>query len=57
MLFLGVALGVSFAFGWQLTFLTLAFVPFLIVGGFLEMTLITGQEKGEKESYENAGMT
>ena len=51
----GVALGIAFAFGWQLTLLTLAFVPFLALGGFLEFSLLTGQEEVEKEAYESAG--
>uniref|UniRef100_H2ZPB8 Bile salt export pump n=1 Tax=Ciona savignyi TaxID=51511 RepID=H2ZPB8_CIOSA len=36
---LGVALGIAFAFGWKLTLLTIAFIPFLVVGGLIEMQL------------------
>ena len=54
-MFVGVALGIAFAFGWQLTLLTLAFVPLLALGGFLEFSLLTGQEEVEKEAFEGAG--
>uniref|UniRef100_H2ZR91 Bile salt export pump n=1 Tax=Ciona savignyi TaxID=51511 RepID=H2ZR91_CIOSA len=46
---LGVALGIAFAYGWQLTLLTLAFVPFMIIAGLLTMKILTGQ------AYEAAG--
>lgn len=39
----GVALGIAFAYGWQLTLITLAFVPFMIIAGFIMMKLLTGQ--------------
>ena len=53
----GVALGISFAYGWHLTLLTMAFIPFLVLGGFLEFSLVTGQEEVEKEANEEAGST
>lgn len=39
----GVALGIAFAYGWQLTLITLAFVPLMIIAGFIMMKLLTGQ--------------
>ena len=38
----GVALGIAFAYGWELTLLTLAFVPFIVFAGILQLRLITG---------------
>uniref|UniRef100_F6S2T0 Bile salt export pump n=1 Tax=Ciona intestinalis TaxID=7719 RepID=F6S2T0_CIOIN len=52
---LGVALGIAFAYGWKLTLLTMAFIPFLILGGLLEMQLLIGKEEKEKQAYEGAG--
>ncbi|XP_039267518.2 ATP-dependent translocase ABCB1-like [Styela clava] len=51
---LGVALGIAFAYGWKLTLLTIGFIPFLALGGFLEMTLLMGQADKEKQIYEDA---
>uniref|UniRef100_H2ZR92 Bile salt export pump n=1 Tax=Ciona savignyi TaxID=51511 RepID=H2ZR92_CIOSA len=52
---LGVALGIAFAYGWQLTLLTLAFVPFMIIAGLLTMKILTGQSGQESKAYEAAG--
>uniref|UniRef100_F6S2J4 Bile salt export pump n=1 Tax=Ciona intestinalis TaxID=7719 RepID=F6S2J4_CIOIN len=52
---LGVALGIAFAYGWKLTLLTMAFIPFLIIGGALEMQLLIGEEEKEDQAYEAAG--
>uniref|UniRef100_H2ZPW5 Bile salt export pump n=1 Tax=Ciona savignyi TaxID=51511 RepID=H2ZPW5_CIOSA len=52
---LGVALGIAFAYGWKLTLLTIAFIPFLILGGLLEMQLVMGAEEKEGAAYEEAG--
>uniref|UniRef100_H2ZPC0 Bile salt export pump n=1 Tax=Ciona savignyi TaxID=51511 RepID=H2ZPC0_CIOSA len=52
---LGVALGIAFAYGWKLTLLTIAFIPFLVLGGLLEMQLVMGAEEKEGEAYEEAG--
>lgn len=41
--FPGVALGIAFAYGWQLTLLTLAFVPFMVGAGVITMKVLTGQ--------------
>ncbi|CAK8684913.1 unnamed protein product [Clavelina lepadiformis] len=52
---LGVALGIAFAYGWQLTLLTLAFVPFMAFAGVLQAQLLTGQSGKESKAYEDAG--
>jgi ABC-type bacteriocin/lantibiotic exporter with double-glycine peptidase domain len=39
---LGVGIIIAFVYGWSLTLLVLAFVPFMIVAGFLQTYLLTG---------------
>ncbi len=39
---LGVGLVLAFIFGWSLTLLMLAFIPFMIIAGFLQTYLLTG---------------
>ena len=39
---LGVGIILALIYGWSLTLLILAFVPFMIVAGFLEIYLMTG---------------
>jgi len=51
----GVALGIAFAYGWKLTLLTMAFIPFIALGGFLEVQLVMGGESAEKQAYDEAG--
>ena len=48
-IFAGVALGIAFAYGWQLTLLTLAFVPFMIGAGIITMKVLTGQVMQESK--------
>ena len=51
----GVALGIAFAYGWKLTLVTVAFVPLIAFGGFLEVQLVMGGESAEKQAYDEAG--
>lgn len=39
---LGVGLILAFVYGWSLTLLILAFIPFIIIAGFLQTYLLTG---------------
>jgi len=39
---LGVGLILAFIYGWSLTLLTIAFIPFMIIAGFLQTYLLTG---------------
>lgn len=52
---LGVGIIISFVFSWQLTLLMLAFVPFMVAGGFLENRLVTGQSSGNNAAFIDAG--
>ena len=52
---LGTGIIISFIFSWQLTLLVLGFVPFMIVGGFLQSRLMTGFATKDKQANEDAG--
>ena len=39
---LGVGIILAFVYGWALTLLILAFIPFMIIAGFLQTYLLTG---------------
>jgi len=39
---LGVGMVLAFIFGWSLTLLMLAFIPFMIIAGFLQTYMMTG---------------
>jgi ABC-type bacteriocin/lantibiotic exporter with double-glycine peptidase domain len=39
---LGVGLVLAFIYGWSLTLLMLAFIPFMIIAGFLQTYMMTG---------------
>jgi ABC-type bacteriocin/lantibiotic exporter with double-glycine peptidase domain len=39
---LGVGMILAFIYGWSLTLVVLAFIPFIVVGGFLQTFLLTG---------------
>ena len=42
LLYLGVALGIAFAYGWELTLFTFAFIPFMVIAGALEAQQMKG---------------
>ncbi|CAF2524258.1 unnamed protein product, partial [Rotaria sp. Silwood2] len=52
---LGAGIILGFVFSWQLTLLILAFVPFMVIGGFLQSRLMTGFASKDKKSFEDAG--
>ena len=39
---LGVGIILAFIYGWSLTLVVLAFVPFMVIAGFLQTYLLTG---------------
>ncbi|CAF4163470.1 unnamed protein product, partial [Rotaria sordida] len=52
---LGVGIILAFIYSWSLTLIMLAFVPFMIIAGFLQMYLLTGFTTKDKKVLENAG--
>ena len=50
---LGVGLILAFIYGWSLTLIALAFIPFVIIGGFLQTFLLTGFASRVKIFLEN----
>ncbi|XP_023932082.1 multidrug resistance protein 1A isoform X3 [Lingula anatina] len=54
---MGTAIIIAFVFSWEMTLLIIAFLPFIAVGGMLEMRLMYGATIRDKEALENAGKT
>lgn len=54
---LGTGLIIAFIYGWQLTLLILAFLPLLIIGGFLQIRIMAGVAGQNKQALEEAGKT
>lgn len=52
---LGTGVIIGFVYSWQLTLLVIAFIPLIIIGGFLETRLITGFAKRDQKALEDAG--
>ncbi|CAF1372879.1 unnamed protein product [Rotaria sordida] len=52
---IGVGIILAFMFSWQLTLLILGFIPFLVVGSFLERYLATGFASKDKKLFEDVG--
>ncbi|CAF1309030.1 unnamed protein product, partial [Rotaria sordida] len=52
---LGVGIVLAFIYGWSLTLVILAFVPFMILAGFLQIYLLTGFANKDRQVLEDAG--
>jgi membrane protein implicated in regulation of membrane protease activity len=52
---LGIGLIVAFVYGWAITLVILAFVPFIIVSGVLQTKMLTGFSTKDKEVLQDAG--
>nr|UOU03320.1 ATP-binding cassette subfamily B1-2 [Brachionus rubens] len=51
----GIGLILAFVYGWVITLVIIAFVPFMIISGVLQTKLITGFAGKDKEILEEAG--
>ena len=52
---IGCGLTIGFVFSWQLTLLLLGFAPLMFAGGAIQMKVLTGNKKKDKEALEEAG--
>ncbi|XP_035829100.1 ATP-dependent translocase ABCB1 isoform X2 [Aplysia californica] len=52
---MGTAIVISFIYGWKLTLVILGFMPFIVLGGIMEVKLLAGQSGKNKEALEGAG--
>ena len=52
---MGTAIVISFIYSWKLTLLIIAFMPFIVLGGLMQIRLLTGQAGQNKEALEGAG--
>jgi uncharacterized membrane protein HdeD (DUF308 family) len=52
---MGVGIVIGFAYSWQLTLLTFAFLPFILFGGVLQIQLTTRFGRKEGQITEHAG--
>lgn len=46
---------IGFIYSWKLTLLIIAFLPLLMIGGFLQMKMLTGAAGKNKKALESAG--
>ena len=51
----GVGLILAFIYGWAVTLVILAFVPFMVISGVLQTKMLTGFSSKDKEVLEEAG--
>ena len=52
---MGVCLIISFVYGWELTLLILAMVPFIVLAGAVQMKVLTGHAAKDKKDLEISG--
>ncbi|ESO94117.1 hypothetical protein LOTGIDRAFT_145119, partial [Lottia gigantea] len=52
---MGTAIILAFIYGWKLTLVILAFVPFIVIAGAIQMKILAGVAGKNKEALEGAG--
>lgn len=46
---------IGFVYSWKLSLLICGFAPLMMIGGFVQMRVMTGGVKGDKKALEQAG--
>lgn len=46
---------IGFYFSWKLTLILLLFTPFVVLGGYVEMRMLTGRKLDDKIAFDEAG--
>lgn len=52
---IGVGIGVAFSACWRLALVVLATLPFMALGGYFQMKMMTGFDSGSRKEYEGSG--
>ena len=52
---IGTGVIIGFIYSWQLTLCVLAFAPFIMIGGMIEMQILAGQTQKNSKSLEESG--
>ncbi|CAF0955337.1 unnamed protein product [Rotaria sordida] len=52
---LSVGITIAFIFGWKLSLVALGFVPFMVIGGFLQIRLMYGYSSQNNKAFQCAG--
>ena len=52
---LGVGVAIAFFFGWKLSLVALGFIPFMVVGSFLQVCFMQGYSSQDNKALERAG--
>ena len=51
----GTGVVIGFVYSWELTLCVLAFAPFIMIGGMVEMKILAGQTQENAKALEHAG--
>ena len=52
---IGAGIGIGFAYSWKLTLLIIAFAPFILMSGFIQMKVVAGNKEANRAAMEGAG--
>ena len=52
---IGTGVVIGFVFSWKMTLAILAFAPFMLMAGFIQMRVMTGNTNQDKNALEDSG--